>query len=198
MTTQLAPGRIGMPPPSATTEPPLAVVNEGDGKYRLEERTGAATGWINGHTVGLKGFQSVADALRAAPMLHQTLDAVLRQQHPEWRRHDVRYDALQLVHDGAYEWIAAGNLPLARVYRRAPGALPNDTVSVELVLPSSATEATILSAALAIVDCFRIYRGTVFPIYSLQENANVDAIRTPSRTEARRNPICPPAAALPD
>jgi hypothetical protein len=160
MTTQFAPGRIGMPPPSAATEQRLAVVNEGDGKYRLEDGTGAAAGWINGHTVGLKGFQSVTDALRAAPMLHQTLDAVLREQHPEWRRHDdVRYDALQLVHDGAYEWIAAGNLPLARVYRRGQRALPNDTVRIELVLPSYATEATILSAALAIVDSLRTYRG---------------------------------------
>lgn len=159
MTTQISPGRIGMPPPFATSEHRLHVVNEGDGKYRLESTKGAAAGWIRGHTVGLKGFQSVADALCAAPMLHQTLDAVLRQHHPEWRRHDVRYDALQLVHDGAYEWIATGNLPLARVYRRTPGASPDDTVSIELVLPSYATDSTILSAALAIVESLRIYRG---------------------------------------
>ena len=152
MTTRFSPGRIGMPPPFASTERRLNVVNEGDGKYRLEDARGVAAGWIRGHSVGLTCFRSVADALHAAPRLHQTLDAVLRQQHPEWRRHQVRYDALQLVHDGAYEWIAAGNLPLARVYRRTPAALPNDTVSLELVLPSYATDATILSAALAIVE----------------------------------------------
>jgi hypothetical protein len=152
MTTQFAPGLIGMPPPAAAAEHTLHVVNEGDGKYRLEDPTGAAAGWINGHTVGLTGFQSVADAVNAVPTLHRMLHAILRQSHPEWRQHDVTYDALQLVHDGAYEWIAAGNRPLARVYRRMPGAGPNDTVSIEMVLPSYATAATIVSAALALAQ----------------------------------------------
>ena len=159
MTTKLSPGRIGMPPPpSVTTDERLIAVNEGDGKYRLESTRGAAAGWIRGHTVGLKGFESVADALRAAPMLHQTLDAVLRQHHREWRRHNVRYDALQLVHDGAYEWIAAGNRPLASVptdsgcIAQRHGEHRDGSAVVQ-------QEATILSAALAIEECLRMYVG---------------------------------------
>jgi hypothetical protein len=56
------------------------------------------------------------------------------------------------VHDGAYEWIAVGAVPLARLHRPRGTAPPNDSFAIELVLPSSTTNTSAVSAALAIAD----------------------------------------------
>jgi hypothetical protein len=128
------------------------LVSEGDGKYRLESEWGELVGWIHGHAVGLNGFRSVAASMAAVPILVQALGAILEGEYPGRRRAEVDYDTMRLVHDGAYEWIAAGAVPLARLHRPRGGAQPNECFSVELVLPSYATEATVITAALAIAD----------------------------------------------
>jgi hypothetical protein len=157
MTTRFVPDRVGMPPPrhiapSPTMSETLRLMSEGDGKYRLENSAGAVIGWIRGQVIGLTGFASVADAMAIVPMLNQRLETLL-SQHPARRLPTgVQYDALHLVHDGAYEWITAGARPIARVYRPGIAGMPSDAVSIEFVLPASVTETAIIRAALAIVE----------------------------------------------
>ena len=128
------------------------LVSEGDGKYRLEDQWGEMVAWARGHVVGLNGFFSVADSMAAVPVLVQAVDEVLGKENPRRRFPEVDYDMMRLVHDGAYEWIAVGAVPLARLHRPWGTAPPNDSFAIELVLPSSTTEATAISAAFAIVD----------------------------------------------
>ena len=157
MTRQFAPDRVGLPPPHHTIPRPatsetLRLMSEGDGKYRLENSAGAIIGWIRGHVIGLSGFPSVGDAMAIVPMLHQKLEKLLARHHARRPATEVNYDTLRLTHDGAYEWIADGARPIARVYRPGIAGTPSDSVSIEFVLPQSATESAIIHAALAIVE----------------------------------------------
>jgi hypothetical protein len=127
------------------------LVSEGDGKYRLDDQWGEMVGWARGHVVGLNGFFSVAESLAAVPVLVQAVAEILEKECLRRRLPEVDYDMMRLVHDGAYEWIAVGAVPLARLHRPRGTASPNDSFAIELVLPSSATEATAISAAIAIV-----------------------------------------------
>lgn len=128
------------------------LVSEGDAKYRLEDRWGETVAWARGHVVGSNGFFSVAESMAAVPVLVKAVDEVLEREHLRRRLADVDYDMMRLVHDGAYEWIAVGAVPLARLHRPRGTTPPNDSFAIELVLPTSATEATAVSAALAIAD----------------------------------------------
>lgn len=126
------------------------LVSLGDGKHRLETGSGRTVAWVRGHAVGVDGFPSKADALAAAPRLRRIVDDVLAREYPARDRAPRRPAALRLVHDGAYEWVAAGNEPVARVYPPRAVGLPNDSVALEFVLPSFVTEATALAVARAI------------------------------------------------
>ncbi|MFL5615367.1 MAG: hypothetical protein ACJ796_16990 [Gemmatimonadaceae bacterium] len=128
------------------------LVSEGDRKFRLEDQWGEMVAWARGHVVGLNGFFSMAESMAAVPILLQALDEVLERQCPSWRRPEVDYDMMHLVHDGAHEWIAVGAVPLARLHRPRGDAPPNDSFAIELVLPSYVTESTAITAAHAIAD----------------------------------------------
>jgi hypothetical protein len=128
------------------------LVSEGDAKYRLEDQWGEIVAWARGHVVGLNGFFNVAEAMAAVPVLVQAVDEALEKEHLGRPLPEVDYDMMRLVHDGAYEWIAVGAVPLARLLRPRGTAPPNDCFAIELVLPSSTTEGTALSAAIAIAD----------------------------------------------
>lgn len=128
------------------------LVSEGDAKYRLEDQWGEMVAWARGHLVGVNGFFSVAESMAAVPILVHAVDEVLEKEYLRRRLPDVDYDMMRLVHDGAYEWIAVGAIPLARLHRPRCTVPPNDSFAIELVLPSSATEVTVVSAALAIAD----------------------------------------------
>jgi hypothetical protein len=135
-----------------TAETNWKLVSEGDGKFRLEDQWGEMVAWARGHVVGLNGFFSVAESMAAVPILVQALDEVLERERLPWRRPEVDYDMMRLAHDGAYEWIAVGAVPLARLHRPRGDAPPNDSFAIELVLPSNATEGTAITAAHAIAD----------------------------------------------
>lgn len=128
------------------------LVSEGDGKYRLEDHWGELVAWARRHAVGVNGFFSVAESIAAVPILVQAVDEVLEREHSRQRRPEVDYDMMRLVHDGAYEWCAVDAVPLARLHRPRGDAAPNDSFAIELVLPSSATEATAIATARAMAD----------------------------------------------
>jgi hypothetical protein len=89
----------------------------GDGKYRFETPSGRLLGWIHGRAVGLLGLRDREEALAWAPVLRHAVDNMLAREYPE-RFQPVRgYADLRMVHDGAYEWIAGDNAPIARIHQ---------------------------------------------------------------------------------
>lgn len=121
-------------------------VSLGDHKYRLENPGGSALGWIRGRAIGLLGLRDVDEALSWAPALRHALDNTLGRYYPERYRPLKHLADLRLVHDGAYEWIAARNVPIARVHR--PVSRKSDRYfTIEFVLPSYAGEMVTIACA---------------------------------------------------
>jgi hypothetical protein len=138
----------------ASIHPDCRLVSVGDAKYRLENASGLTVGWIRGHAVGVAGFDSVAEAIASAPMLRRVVDGVLRRAYPA-RHHVVRCRGEPtLVHDGAYEWIANGSSPVARLHRPGTTHVPHQpsagSYALEFVLPSFASEGATIAVARAI------------------------------------------------
>lgn len=126
--------------------PTLTIVDLGDRSYRLERPAGNTIGWMRGHAVGLLGLRGIPEALTHVPALRRVLDRMLAEHYPDRYRPIRDVQDLRVVHDGAYEWIAAGNAPLARLHRPRPDR-PGDSLSVEFVLPSYADEQVTRAAA---------------------------------------------------
>lgn len=127
------------------------LVSLGDRKYQLEMLSGHVFGWIHGHVIRLLGLRDVNEALMSAPVLRRSLDDMLAREYPS-RYQPIRdFADLRLVHDGAYEWIAAENVPIARVHR-PPSGKSADGLGVEFVLPSYASERVTIACAAILAD----------------------------------------------
>lgn len=128
----------------------LRVLADGENRHRLENHDGAPIGWIRGRTIGFGGLAGTTDVLRAAMAGARALHAALRREYPGWPQYEPTLDALRLVHDGAYEWVSDGKVPIARVVRtRADdGAAP--ALAIEYVLPSFASEGVAITIAQAL------------------------------------------------
>src|SRR5689334_17589015 len=122
------------------------MVSLGDRKHRLEGPSGHVIGWIHGHAIGLSGLLDDQEALAWAPSLRRAVDDTLERHYRGRYRPVKEFTDLRLVHDGAYEWIAAGNVPIARVYRSASGRV-DGSVALEFVLPSYASERATIACA---------------------------------------------------
>jgi hypothetical protein len=132
----------------------VRVVSEGDSKYRLEGPSGSDLGWIRGRAVGVTGYKSAGEALAAALSLRRTVDETLRQ-FADSPRHELASKTVRLVHDGAHEWLAAGNVPIARLHRPGTRSSPHDAYALEFVLPSRIPESVAILVAQVLAD-----RGT--------------------------------------
>lgn len=126
------------------------LVGLGDRKYRLETHSGRVLGWIHGHAIRLLGLRDDGEALSWAPLLRNALDEALMRHYPGRYRPAVPNGKLRFVHDGAYEWIAAGHVPIARVYRSASGGADGG-VALEFVLPAYANEPSAIDCANVLV-----------------------------------------------
>jgi hypothetical protein len=125
------------------------VLSDGDGKYRLEDPTGAPVSWISGRTIGFRGFASEADARDAALDGWDALEGALRREFGGWMHHEPSRDELRTVHDGAYEWFYDGRIAIARLLRPL-GVAGHDSYGIQFVLPSYATDGATISAAHAV------------------------------------------------
>lgn len=130
----------------------VRVVSCGDSKYRLERPFREVVGWIHGRALGLTGFKSESEALATAPSLRRTLNELLRGQLGCSVRREMASHRLRLVHDGAYEWIASENGPIARLHRPGTTASPGDTFALEFVLPSYVSEHVATAVAQLMAD----------------------------------------------
>lgn len=165
------------------------LVSLGDRKYRLETLSGRKLGWIHGHVVGLLGVRDDHEALTWAASLRRAVDDVLMRHYPDRYRPVTDFAKLQLVHDGAYEWIAAGHVPIARVYRSGSGRA-DGRVSLAFVLPSYATEQAAIACADVLVTMMHERNLTPLPRYETEEGPHVGRARSfessPGQRERRR------------
>jgi hypothetical protein len=122
------------------------IIGEGEGRYRIMLGDETVVGWLTGRAVGFRGLSSESQAREAAATAWTAMDAVLTSQYAGWPRREPRFDQMRLVHDGAYEWLHEGSMPIARLLRPHRGIL-NGTFGIELVLPTYATEGVGISVA---------------------------------------------------
>ena len=105
----------------------MVVLANGENSYRLVDADGAEVGWIRSKTIRFGGFDGEAAAIAAALEGGRALAGCLK------REIGVSHPALsddprpRKVHDGAYEWIADGKVPVARL-------LPDDSREGESAL----------------------------------------------------------------
>lgn len=140
----------------------LRFLAEGDRRHRLERGDGTPVGSVHGQTIRLIGLESEDEAYGAAVAIRRAFDVVLAQQYPGWRR-DESSDALRLVHDGAYQWISDGVVPIARLIRPEADRSTDESFALEFVLPSYANEGVAIATADAMVRALDDYRSARAP-----------------------------------
>lgn len=127
----------------------LHVLPDGERRYRLIDDAGREVGWIRGRAVRFFGFVSEQEVMTAARKAWRALQTVLARAVAHAADRALPRQ-LRLVHDGAYEWISDGTIPIARLYRPRP--FDGTSFSIELVVPVYADEEVAVSAAHAIAE----------------------------------------------
>jgi hypothetical protein len=140
-----------------TGEVMLKILSDGDNKHRVEDSAGTQIGWINGRTIGFRGFATEADAREATIAAWRAFEGALRQQYAGWPNYQPDLDQLRTMHDGAYEWFYDGTAPIARLLRPQPRAYDH-SFGIELVLPSYASEGVAIAAAQSVARAIEPYR----------------------------------------
>jgi hypothetical protein len=133
----------------------IAIIKDGENRYRIVDGKGAELGWIRGRALRFDGFRTDDAVMDAALRAWRALQSALRHEEVQARRHAPRLGRLRLVHDGAYEWISDGQIPVARLFRPPADAGPEATFAIELLLPSYASEALVMTAAREIAEAVR-------------------------------------------
>jgi len=138
----------------------VKILSYGDGKHRIENDHDGRIGWINGATIGFRGFATESDAREAAIAGRRALDRALRGHFPGWPGADVALERVHIVNDGAYDWFYDGKIAVARLlrpHRRAYDA----SFGIELVLPSFSNEGVAIAAAYAVSIAVEPYRDVM-------------------------------------
>jgi hypothetical protein len=135
----------------------LKFLSDGDNKHRVENSAGTQIGWINGRTIGFRGFATEDDARDATRAAWRALDKALRRQYAGWPRYEPKLDQLTLVRDGAYEWFYDGTAPIARLLRPQRRAYDR-SFGIELVLPSYASEGVAIVSAHGVATAIAPFR----------------------------------------
>jgi hypothetical protein len=125
-------------------------IDGNDDRLRLEDLTGRQIGWIRGHTFGFGGLANEKAAIRAAVDAWRSLEKTLQRGYPGRAPRPVNESNVGLVHDGAYEWIADGFRPIARLLRPRTARNSEDSFALELLAPSYATQHVTIAAAQAV------------------------------------------------
>ena len=125
-------------------------IDGNDDRLRLEDLAGRQIGWIRGHTFGFSGLANEQAAIRAAVDAWRSLEKTLQRGYPGRAPRPVNESNVGLVHDGAYEWIADGFRPIARLLRPRTARNSEDSFALELLAPSYATQHVTIAAAQAV------------------------------------------------
>ena len=130
----------------------LHLMRDGENRYRLIDERGREVGWIRGRAVRFFGLTSEEHVMQAARRAWRALQDVLRREFAD-RAGPPEGDRLRLVHDGAYEWISDGTIPIARLFRPKP--FQESSFAIELVVPAYADDRLAISAVHAMADALR-------------------------------------------
>ena len=125
-------------------------IDGNDDRLRLENSAGRKVGWIRDRTFGFGGLASEKAALRAAVDAWRSLEKALQRGYPGRASRPVDESNVGLVQDGAYEWVADGFRPMARLLRPRTERNPEDSFALEFLAPSYATQHVTIAAAQAV------------------------------------------------
>lgn len=132
----------------------VKVLAHGEDSFRLVNEAGMDVGWIRPRTIGFGGLateeQAFAAALAGGRALANRFKREFGVSHPAL----TEKPRLRKVRDGAYEWIADGRVPIARLLREEGGTLATERYAIEFVLPSYATDAVAINAAQVVYGAF--------------------------------------------
>lgn len=125
-------------------------IDGNDDRLRLEDQAGNTIGWIRGHTIGFGGLETEKIAVGIVPEAWLALEMTLRRGYPGHAPRPVKKSNIGLVHDGAYEWVADGFRPLARLIRPHTGRNAEPSFALEFMVPTYATQHVTIAAAQAV------------------------------------------------
>jgi hypothetical protein len=141
----------------------LKILSDGENRHRLEDSTGTAIGWIRWRTIGVRGFPTEEAARDATVAAWRALQSALRMQYPGWMAYEANLERLRSIHDGVHEWFHDGTTQIARLLRPRPRAWDN-TLGIELVLPSYASEGVAMTVAHSVARATEPFREPVAPV----------------------------------
>lgn len=122
-------------------------IDGNEDRLRLENQEGEKIGWIHGHTIGFAGVESENDAMPAAAEAARALEVTLQRAYAGETILAPRNSKIELMSDGAYEWVVAGFRPLARLLRPRTQRNDEDSFALEFLVPSYATQHVTLAVA---------------------------------------------------
>lgn len=127
----------------------LSVFETGEDTFRLSNSKDEEVGWVRAGALGFTGFPDESTATEAALRGSDALTAYLERLSGSSEPVESSSGRVKIVHDGAYEWITRGSVPLARLYRpdRDAAQRKRGSFAVEFVLPSYVRAGTVISAA---------------------------------------------------
>ena len=133
----------------------LSVIADARGGFRLD-RDGRQIGWVEGRSVGFRGFESAKDAHKAAGAAYGALRGWLARQNRMDFVPVPRRAFLTTRREGGITWLTLGGVPIGRLvepHERDP--LDEGGHGFELDLPpmlrpiSAVSAAQVIDAALA-------------------------------------------------
>jgi len=138
-------------------------IDGNDDRLKLEDPAGRKIGWIHDHTLGFGGLTNENAALRVAVDAWRSLEKTLQRVYPGRAPRPVNESNVRLVHDGAYEWIADGSRPIARLLRPRTERNSENSFAVEFLAPSYATQHVTIAAAHAMWEIFSEHIASATP-----------------------------------
>jgi hypothetical protein len=132
-------------------------IDGSDERLRLEDFAGEKVGWIHGNTFGFGRLPSEKTAIDAAVEGWQSLEEALQRGYPGRTARSVDKSNVRLVYDGAYEWVADGIRPLARLLRPWTTRNPERSFALEFLVPYHATQHVTIASAQAVLETVSRY-----------------------------------------
>jgi hypothetical protein len=114
----------------------LRIFGDDASGFALHDEHDTPIGWIRGRTLGFRLFNTLDDAMQGARVAYEAAASWAARMGVSRPLAAIGDADLTLVHDGAYEWVASGLTPVARLLRpRADVILDDGQYGIELVIP---------------------------------------------------------------
>ena len=142
----------------------LAVIAHGEDAYRLVDATGRAVGWVRPKTIGFGRFVSENAAHAAAIDGARALVRYLKREFGVAQMELRKQPRTRTVRNGDGEWVADGQVRVARLLRMEEGEGHGQEVAIEFSLPPYANHAVAINAAQIVYGALsRELTGTLGP-----------------------------------